>query len=101
MCLWLTDDLLLHRVPLKSTTLRDSKVKEKKKKKMAESALSKRKRLEMEERERELEAELLAQQLGVPVEEVPDMLADDRLDYMPPAVLQKIAEEELTRSKAE
>ena len=55
----------------------------------------------MEKRERELEAELLARQLGMSVEEVPDMLADDRLDYMPPAVLRRIAEEELTRSKAE
>ena len=55
----------------------------------------------MEERERELEAKLLAWQLGVPVKEVPDMLADDQLDYMLPAVLQKMAEKELTRSKAE
>ena len=33
------------------------------------------------------EAELLSQQLSIPIEEVPEMLAADRLNYMPPRVL--------------
>ena len=68
---------------------------------VAESTLGKWKRSKIEERERQLEAELLAKQLGVPVEEVSDMLANDRLDYMLPAVLRRMAEKASARSKVE
>jgi hypothetical protein len=84
LCLWLVDDLLLRRVPPRNTT---PGLKRKK-----GTVLGKRKRLEAEEREMVQEAEMLARQLGVPVAEVPVMLADDRLEYMPPAVLRGMTE---------
>ena len=49
--------------------------------------LGKRKRLKVEEREMIQEVEMLAWQLGVPVVEVPAMLADDHLKYILSAVL--------------
>lgn len=57
--------------------------------KKTKKVLGKRKRAEKEEAEAIAEVERLSKELGVPLVEVPEMLADDRLEYHPPEALRK------------
>jgi hypothetical protein len=83
LCLWLSEDILIrHVLP--------SKGRAKAPRKRRETVLGKRKREEEGARAVAAvlgEVEELAKELDVPVEAVPEMLADDRLDYEAPGIL--------------
>jgi hypothetical protein len=85
--MWLQSDIMQRRVPhRKGQAPRNKKGKERATGTMAGEAEVGPVGKGHEEALME-EAELLSQQLSIPIEEVPEMLAADRLNYMPPRAL--------------